>query len=163
MHHLKRLLTRRLQAVPSKVIIGVLIVALIGFADAGYLTIEHYKNAIPPCSLTGGCETVLTSAYSTLLGIPVSLLGAIYYLIIAVGLFAFIESKNHEVLRVALLLTVLGFLASIWFLYLQIFVIKAFCVYCLGSLATSTILFISAAIVFERYKKSLDVPNEIKL
>ncbi len=151
MNNLKHLLTRQLQAVPNKVIIFVLIVALIGFADAAYLTIEHYKNAIPPCSITGGCEQVLTSAYSTMAGIPVSLLGCIYYLIIAIGLFAFLESKNHEVLKVTLLLTALGLIASLWFLILQIFVIHAFCAYCLGSVATSTILCISAVAIYNKY------------
>jgi len=153
----KRLFRRRLEAVPTSLVIVVLAVALIGFVDAGYLTVEHYQHVIPPCSLTGGCEKVLTSEFSTVLGIPVSLLGMIYYLIIAVGLFAFLESKNHEVLRVTLLLTVLGLLASAWFLFLQIFIVKAFCLYCLGSATTSTILLVFAAVIFEKYKKSIEL------
>jgi uncharacterized membrane protein len=152
MLHLKRLLTRRLQAVPSKVIILVLVIAIIGFADASYLTVEHFQNVIPPCSVTGGCEKVLTSSFSTLLGIPVSLLGAIYYLLIAIGSFAFLENKNHEVLRVTLLLTILGLLASLWFVFIQVFVIHSICVYCMGSATTSTLLFICAAVIFEKYK-----------
>lgn len=160
MRNLKHLLTRRLEAVPAKVIIVTLLIALVGFADAGYLTVEHYQNVIPPCSLTGGCETVLTSAFSTILGIPVSLLGVIYYLVIAVGFFAFLESKNHEVLRVTLLLTVLGLLASLWFLFLQVFILHAYCAYCLVSVITSTTLFVFSAVIFEKYKASVVLENQ---
>jgi len=133
------------------------VIALLGFADASYLTIEHFQNVIPPCSIVGGCEKVLTSVFSTLYGIPVALFGAIYYLVIAIGLFSFLESKNHEVLRVTLLLTILGLLASLWFVFLQVFILHSYCVYCMGSVVTSTLLFISAAVIFERYEKSLEL------
>jgi uncharacterized membrane protein len=149
---------RRLQAVPASLVIVMILVALIGFADAGYLTVEHYQHVIPPCSITGGCERVLTSGFSTVFGLPVSLLGLIYYFLIAAGLFAFFESRNHEVLRMTLLFTILGLLASMWFVFLQVFIIHSYCTYCLGSAATSTILFIFAAIIFEKYKKDIELP-----
>ncbi|MDE1966752.1 MAG: vitamin K epoxide reductase family protein [Patescibacteria group bacterium] len=157
MHHLKQLWTRRLHQVPVSLIIVVLAVAIIGFADAGYLSIEHFKDVIPPCSITGGCEKVLTSQFAVILGIPVSLLGAAYYFSICCGLFAFLESRNHEVLRVTLLLTILGFLASLWFVFLQAFVIHSYCAYCLGSAATSTVLFILAAVILGRYKEPASI------
>ena len=56
--------------VSTGAVVFLFIVALIGFADASYLTVEHYRNVIPPCT-TSGCETVLTSSYSTILhGFP---------------------------------------------------------------------------------------------
>jgi uncharacterized membrane protein len=130
------------------VIVCALLVALIGFADATYLTIEHYQGRIPPCSITGGCEQVLTSPYSTLFGVPTSLLGVVYYVIILAGLFGYFESKNTRLLKWTLLFTTLGFGMSLWFVYLQVFVIHSFCAYCLGSAATSTILFVIAMGVF---------------
>jgi uncharacterized membrane protein len=150
--NLKHLLKQPLQVVPNKVAIILLIVALIGFADAGYLTVEHYKDAIPPCSITGGCESVLTSGYATIAGLPVSLIGAVYYLLIAVGIFTYIESKKTRLLKLALLLVVLGFIATLWFVYLQLFVIKAICLYCMGSALTTTLLFIGAVYVFHLQK-----------
>ena len=93
MKYLKHLLTRRIEAVPAKLVIIVLVIAIIGFADAGYLTIEHYNNVIPPCSITHGCEQVLTSEFSTIVGIPVALLGMIYYFLIAAGLFSFLKAR----------------------------------------------------------------------
>ena len=45
-------------------------VVLIGLADALYLTSQHYAGIIPPCYVTTGCETVLTSAWNKIVGIP---------------------------------------------------------------------------------------------
>ncbi len=148
----------RLQKVPTSLVVVVLIVALLGFADASYLTIEHYQNAIPPCSIVSGCETVLTSAYSTVVGIPVSLLGAIYYLLVLVGVFAYLEGERERFLRFALMLTVLGFLSSIGLVFLMAFVLHAYCLYCLGSATTSTILFILAVVIFSKYRAADTLP-----
>ncbi len=160
MQTLKRSLTLPLRAVPSSLVIAIFIVALIGFADAAYLTVEHYQGVIPPCSLTGGCEKVLTSAYSTVAGIPVSLVGAAYYLLIAVGSLIYLESKhiskadthNSSFLKWGLLLTVPGFLASIWFFAAQAFILHSYCLYCLGSAITTTILFALAIFTLKKYQ-----------
>ncbi len=151
MNNLKHLLTRPLRAVPNSLVIFVLIIALIGFADSTYLVIEHYQGVIPPCSIIGGCELVLTSVYASIIGIPVSLLGAIYYFIILVGSFAYLDTKKTEILKWTMLFTVFGILASPWFVFLQVFIIKSYCVYCLGSVITSTILFVMACVIFKRY------------
>src|SRR5690348_14780226 len=66
----------------SKLIGGAIILSFLGFLDAAYLTILHYKNVIPPCSIAHGCETVLTSQYATLGPIPIALLGVFFYLVV---------------------------------------------------------------------------------
>ncbi|MDE1975010.1 MAG: vitamin K epoxide reductase family protein [Patescibacteria group bacterium] len=146
-----------------------LAVAVLGFADASYLTLEHFLGAIPPCSLVGGCEKVLTSSYSTVLGVPVSLLGALYYLAVCIGCLIFLESRHlsknvqahhFAILKWTLAVTIVGFLASAWFFYIQAFVIHSFCEYCLGSAATSTILFI-VAIFMLRHGLERDVPESL--
>jgi uncharacterized membrane protein len=151
MKHLNHLLRRPLQEVPNKLVVVLLIIALLGFTDASFLTIEHFRNAIPPCT-TAGCETVLTSSYSTMFGIPVALFGMIYYLIIAIGIFAHIEGKHEPSLRTVLLLTVCGFIMSVWFVAAQAFLIHSWCLYCLGSATISTILFISSVWVLKKYR-----------
>ncbi|MDB5239068.1 MAG: Vitamin epoxide reductase family protein [Candidatus Parcubacteria bacterium] len=161
MNRLKRSLTLPLNSPGTAGVIFLLVVALIGFADAAYLTVEHYQNVIPPCT-TSGCEAVLTSAYSVVLGVPVSLGGAIYYLAIAIGALIYLEAKllsgtvrpfHLWVLRWTLLATVLGLAASVWFFYLQALVIHSYCQYCLGSATTSTLLFITAAIILAKNGK----------
>ena len=132
-----------LSLIPAWIPVVVFIVTLVGFADAVYLTVEHYSNVIPPCNI-GGCETVLTSQYSQIVGIPVSLVGSIYYFCISVLLLMYIDTKKEIYLRIPFLVSIMGMLASLWFIYLMIFVIKAFCPYCAVSATTSTIIFVLA-------------------
>ena len=141
--------------VPSSIAVLVLLVALVGFADAAYLTIEHFRGSIPPCSVASGifgCDTVLTSVYSTVAGIPVSLFGAVYYLFVMIGAFAYIEGKREKIFRWSLALIFLGFLATLVLVYIMAFVLNAWCLYCLISVATSTTLFATALFVFKKYR-----------
>ena len=154
MQNLKLLLTRPLQALPNSLAIIILVIAIIGFADAGYLTIEHYQGNVPPCSITGGCEKVLTSSYSVVLGVPVSLAGAIYYVIIAAGALAYLEGKHEKIFRWTLLLTVFGLIFSLWFMSVQAFILDSYCMYCIGSAVSSTLLFIVAGIIFAKYRST---------
>lgn len=118
-----------------------LAISAIGLFDAGYLTFKHYLGGIPPCTLRG-CEVVLTSPQSEIMGIPVALFGALYYTTIIALALAYLVSKKEIVLRYAAYCTPAGFLASVYFVYLQLFVINAICLYCMASAAVSTILFI---------------------
>lgn len=153
MQNLKNLFAKPLQLPPNSVVIFLLVVALIGFVDASYLTIEHFQGRIPPCSITGGCEQVLTSSYSQIFGIPVSLMGAVFYLLVLVGAFSYLESKNTTFLKWTLILTIPALFFSLWFVYIQVFVLYSYCIYCLGSFLTSTILFVTAMEIFWKYQE----------
>lgn len=115
-------------------------VSAFGLLDAGYLTFKHYLGGIPPCTLRG-CEVVLTSPQSEIMGIPVALFGLLYYATVLLLSLAYIISKKESVLRYAAYFTPVGFISSVYFVYLQLFVINAICLYCMASAATSTILF----------------------
>jgi len=116
------------------------VVSALGLLDAGYLTYKHYLGGVPPCTIRG-CEVVLTSAQSEIAGIPVALLGALYYATILALTLLYIISKKEMVIRHTAYLTPAGFLASAYFVYLQLFVIKSICIYCMASATTSTLLF----------------------
>lgn len=122
------------------------IVSALGLLDASYLTYKHYLGGVPPCTIHG-CEVVLTSAQSEFMGIPIALFGALYYIVILLLSLAYLVSKKETVLRYAAYFTPAGFLASAYFVYLQLFVINAICLYCMASATTSTILFILGAYV----------------
>lgn len=123
-------------------VIAIAFVALsaMGFLDATYLTAEHYKGSVPPCAIAG-CEIVLMSEQSAILGVPVALLGVIYYLAILILSVAFLESGKVSIIRLASFFTIIGLIASAYFVYLQFFVIGQICQYCLISAGTSTGLF----------------------
>lgn len=142
----------------SKWLIGALtLVSFAGFLDAVYLTTKHYLGSPVVCSILEGCEVVTTSQYATWFGIPVALPGAIYYLLIFLLTVAYLDAKKERFLRLAAYLSPIGFLASLWFLYLQLFVIKALCLYCLISALTSTLVFVIGVILLVRLKKNLPI------
>lgn len=115
--------------------------AFLGFLDAIYLTVEHYKNAIPPCTIAHGCETVLTSSYATIFGIPLALIGAAFYVVALMLLGIFLETKKRSILTLLTLLTAAGFLVAIILVGIQAFVLHAFCQYCLLSELIDFLLF----------------------
>ena len=127
--------------IPNWLIIAFLAVSFLGFLDAAYLTAQHYLGTIPPCVITTGCETVLTSEHSIIFGIPTALLGSFYYLLLFL-LAVFSLDMKRGIIRFAAFLTPMGFLASLYFVYLQLFIIEEICTYCMVSAATSTILFV---------------------
>jgi len=122
------------------------IFAFLGFSDSAYLTASHYLTLPLPCTLTNGCDTVLHSVYATIGPIPLALLGALYYLaviLLAASLYTSQVPKIWQA-RVIGILSGIAVLASIYLFYLQVSVIHAICMYCLGSALSSILLFISS-------------------
>ncbi|HEY4484563.1 MAG TPA: vitamin K epoxide reductase family protein [Candidatus Paceibacterota bacterium] len=126
---------------------GFAVFSLIGFLDATYLTIQHYNNGILPCLIFSGCDKVTSSSYAKIAGIPVSLLGAGYYFIVFVLSISYFDTSNKKVLSMLKTLPTAGFVATLWFLFLQLFIIKAICFYCIISAITSTLLFVLAIFI----------------
>ena len=112
------------------------IVALAGLADATYLTIHHLTAEPVPCTLVAGCETVLTSSYATIGDIPLAAFGAAaYFAAFSLALLAAFGNRTMWMLfgiQVVLMSIFTG-----WLLYLQGFVIGAFCQFCLISAVTT--------------------------
>jgi uncharacterized membrane protein len=142
------------------ILAGFIVFSLIGFLDAAYLAIQHYNSGILPCYIFTGCDRVTTSSYAVIAGVPVSLLGAIYYLAILITAILYIDTGIRKILYALRNLPVIGFLATLWFLFLQFFIIKAVCFYCVISAITSTLLFILA--IGLRKTTNREVPNSYK-
>ena len=130
--------------VPNWILLGLYIFSIIGFIDATYLTAEHMIGVIPPCSITKGCEQVLTSNYATLFNIPIALFGALFYLASFLLAVAYRETRNKKLLNLILFFSIGAFLASLGFVYIQLFVLHAICQYCMISAGTSTAIFVLA-------------------
>lgn len=137
----------------NKFILYSAIVAFLGLLDASYLTIEHFKNVIPPCTLKG-CDVVLTSHFSTIFGVPLSLFGMGFYLSVILMSLLLITNPKPLFLKLFYLLAGWGFVFSLFLLAIQAFVLHQFCQYCLLSCATSTGIFLLAALNFWKDKKS---------
>jgi uncharacterized membrane protein len=123
--------------------------ALAGIFVSLYLTL--YKLGVIgelSCSI-GSCETVNTSKWSQMLGVPVAAWGLLFYfevfLIAVVGTFPRFETMP----AISVLLVVesaIGVLFSAWLTYLELAVIHAMCIWCITSAGIVTaILLVSAA------------------
>lgn len=139
----------------NKLILYSLILGFLGFMVATYLTILHFNNALPPCSLTSNCELVLTSKYASVFGVPVALLGSLFYLGIIVLCLLIITNYKRVFLNTFYLFVASGFVVSLILIYIQAYLIHAYCQYCLISEAISTGLVILAGLNFWKEKKLL--------
>lgn len=87
------------------------------------------------CGSGSGCAEVLGSKWSYLIHVPVSVYAALVYTHLLACLFM-AKSRKHagyELARVILSIyaaVILG--AALWFIYLQLFVVKAVCPYCMA-------------------------------
>jgi uncharacterized membrane protein len=121
------------------------LVSLVGLADAIYLTIEHLSGRSVRCTIVSGCSEVLSSEYATVRGVPLAMIGvAAYFTVFSLAVLAAYSYKWAG----KLLTVVVGlmFMTTLWLLYLQAFVIKHFCQFCLLSALVTFILTVLIAI-----------------
>jgi len=109
---------------------------LLGVGIAGYLTYVHYAGLHPICEIGHGCETVQTSRYASLLGIPVALLGLFSYILILVSL----RLRGERVLLAGYSLGIVAFGFSLYLTYRELFTIHAICTWCVSSAIVFTLL-----------------------
>lgn len=119
-----------------------LVVALLGFIDSTYLAVKKLSGTPVTCTIVYGCDTVTSSVYSEIFGIPVALLGSIFYLTIFILSVAYLDRKKEKLLSCISKLTWIGLLASVYFMVVQAFILQAYCIYCIGSAITSSTLFV---------------------
>lgn len=130
------------------------LVSLIGLADAIYLTVEHLTGNSVRCTVTSGCSEVLGSAYASIGGVPLAGLGAVAYFIVF-GL-ATLAAFGHRWPRSLLAAIVAMMLAmTLWLLFVQAFVLRAFCQYCLLSAAVTLTLSGIVALEWRRHRTKL--------
>jgi uncharacterized membrane protein len=112
------------------------LLAVVGICIALYLTL--YKMGVIgvlSCSI-GSCETVNTSEWSMLLGIPIAAWGLAAYVALLVLAIAGSGEAREESVMIARMLVALAawsVLFSAWLTYLELFVIHAICIWCVTS------------------------------
>lgn len=102
-----------------------LIFAAIGLAVSIYLTILHYGGGQAACPETGvvNCEKVLTSQYSSIIGIPLAVLGVVFF---AAELVVILFLKNNDYFTI---LSGIG-LAVVFYAWYAEYTLQSICLYC---------------------------------
>lgn len=119
--------------VNSIIIWTLLALSVAGFIDAVYLTMKRLIGSPVTCYAFSGCDIVAQSKYSALLGIPLSLLGALFYAATIVLLTYYLQKRTKKGLQLVLFVAIFGGLFSVYLFALQAFIIKAWCFYCVIS------------------------------
>ncbi|MBV9009631.1 MAG: vitamin K epoxide reductase family protein [Verrucomicrobia bacterium] len=110
------------------------VLALAGLADATYLTVQSLSGETAVCGGSADCFRVLGSAYAKIGSLPVSAIGALaYFGVFSFAIFAAFRYARARTFFVALVCAM--FLVTLWFLFVQAFLLHAFCRFCLFSAA----------------------------
>ena len=123
----------------SKIIqirISLLALSFIGTSISGYLVYAHFFKITPVCLPSAPCEVVLTSRYAEMWGVPLSLLGLLMYISLLSLCICLLQERNEDQGMASILIYTLslsGSLFSLYLLYLEAFVIRNYCTWCLAS------------------------------
>src|SRR5918999_5909918 len=121
-------LAERGEHVARRILLGGL--AVVGLLISAYLSWVHFIGVAPVCvGESGGCETVQTSSYATIFGVPVAVMGLVGYS----GLLFSALLRGEAGVYLAFLVALVGALFSAYLTYLEVFVIHAICEWCVAS------------------------------
>ena len=122
--------------------------AILGLLVSIYMTVYKVTSNDNMCLGSGDCSTVNASRYSEVYGIPVALVGVLGYAAI-LGIH-WLERRNDFFEANGSMMffgiALIGFLFTLWLVYVEIAILKALCPFCVTSQITMTIIFILSII-----------------
>ena len=145
--------------VPARPLLGVhpaLILAaldIVGLIVAGYLSVVELSGGVPVCGPIKGCEEVAASEYSRIGGIPVAVFGVMLSVVLLTLALAWWRTNIYGLLLAHYALSMVGVIFDGYFLYLQVFVIQAVCIWCVTYEISLLLRFVVAFVVWYRQPK----------
>jgi uncharacterized membrane protein len=145
-----------MRRVPARPLFGLhpgLILAFLdvcGLVIASYLSIVELGGGVPVCGPLKGCEQVALSEYSRIGGIPVAVFGVALSLLLLTLAIAWWRTDLYGLLLAHYGLSLAGVVFEAYFLYLQLFVIHAVCVWCTSYGLSLVLRFLIAFVVWLR-------------
>jgi uncharacterized membrane protein len=128
------------------ILLGLLAVA--GVATSSYLTYSHYADQATVCAGVGSCEFVQSSEYSKLAGVPVALLGLLFFVSLAglsIARLARVPLALDWGKELAFAMTLGGVAFVTYLTYVELFVIDAICIWCVGTAVITVGTFVASA------------------
>jgi uncharacterized membrane protein len=121
---------------------------IIGLLVSMYMTIYKVTSNESMCIGSSGCSEVNASPYSEVNGIPVAVLGVVGY--VAILALLFLEQRPGILQQNGTLMffgiSLMGFLFTLYLIFVEVSLIKAYCPFCLTSQAVMTIIFIISVV-----------------
>jgi uncharacterized membrane protein len=136
----------------SRPMLAVVVLALVGLLISSLSLYEHFRTSKTSFCDIGesfNCDLVNRSTYSTLLGVPVALIGVLGYLLVLV--LASVYRHQTETPFLLLVAALLGLGFALYLTYIEARVLMVWCILCLSSLAVVlAITVLSVVIVLKR-------------
>lgn len=111
-----------------------IITSAVGLALSAYLSVEHFTASTTlACPETGvvNCQKVITSEESTVFGVPMAVLGVLFFAgMVVAGLPAAWRSPSVALRRSRVALAAAGAASVIYLVYVELFVVNALCLWC---------------------------------
>jgi uncharacterized membrane protein len=104
-----------------------------GMGIAAYLAYSHYADETIMCAGLSGCDAVENSEYSTIIGIPVGLLGTLFcagLLALVLGRVARLPLAEEWAPLAAFSMTLAGVAFAAYLTYIELFVVEDICIWC---------------------------------
>lgn len=126
----------------------ILVILLLSLLSSLLLTVKPISEI---CDVNEGCEVVAHSTYNTTFGVKNSLFGSIIFFILCIACFIYLDNPLQKTKRFIDYSIFLGSIVALYFLYIQAFVLQAFCKYCL--VVDIGLLVAAAVILSEKWMK----------
>jgi uncharacterized membrane protein len=118
----------------------IVILSVVALCVSLYLAVAKSLDITVPCGVTKGCEAVLNSRYSELMGMPLPVWGIVFNGTVLV--FALLANHYGLVRKYLTWLLGAGALAALGFLFIQFFLLKQVCQYCLVTDLIAILIFL---------------------
>jgi uncharacterized membrane protein len=122
------------------------VLGLFGFWVARHIY-KHKRSKDEPlvCMVGFDCHAVVHSDYSKFFGIPVEILGMLYYAIVSLFYLYFMAmqfSMPENIVSFLVLISFTAFMFSLYLISVQIFILKKGCSWCIVSAIISMCIFL---------------------
>ncbi|MCE9517927.1 hypothetical protein K8Q96_02925 [Candidatus Nomurabacteria bacterium] len=134
-------------------IILISLCGLVGFLLASYIHRKKKSKKKLICPMRSNCDTVIHSDYSKIIGIPVEILGMIYYVFISLvyGVIFILSLWSVPIAIVLLGVSMCSVFFSLYLVSLQALIIRQWCVWCMCSAGISILILFFSYIHFSLY------------
>jgi len=125
--------------------VATLLLSIFGLGVSVYLTITHFDKVALVCAsnATINCEKVTSSPQSVILGIPVAMLGLVFFVpMIVLCIPAAWRSSDRRIHLARLVLSIAGVGMIVYLIIAELFIIKAICLWCTTVHLITFILFV---------------------
>ncbi len=143
--------------VARRLLTVIAVLALAGVIVSSVSLVHHYstsKSSFCDFSETVNCDIVNRSEYSTVLGIPVALIGVLGYLTIFA--VATVYRARREARKLIFWGSLAGLAFALYLTYIEAYVLYTWCVLCLSSLATIFAITVLSLIVLRSSEQELN-------